>query len=235
MILVRVETSSLPFFLDDFLQQGLITRLSRSWHCIRLPKPLKQKYYARSFRGGVAGLKEALAKFYEAVLKLKSLRRTGWLRCGVREPESVAAHSYAVALLSVLLADLRGLDAAEAARMALIHDLPEAVIGDLTPEQKREAAEKVSGRELEVIKDLAKSLPEEIASTYLQAWRDYAEGLSPVARLVRDVDKLEMGLQAIGYVRSGSRSAIEIYESALKQIRDPEIKEILRKLGEDLA
>lgn len=180
-------------------------------------------------------MKEALAKFYEAVLKLKSLRRTGWLRCGVREPESVAAHSYAVALLSILLADLRGLDAAEVARMALIHDLPEAVIGDLTPEQKREAAENVSKKEVEAIRDLAKSLPDEVASSYLQAWIDYAEDLSPAARLVRDADKLEMGLQAIHYIRSGSKAAIEIYESALKQIKDPEIREILKRLGEELA
>ncbi|RLG03792.1 MAG: hypothetical protein DRN54_02270 [Thaumarchaeota archaeon] len=188
-----------------------------------------------SFRGGVRSLKEALAKFYEAILGLKRLRRAGWLRCGVREPESVAAHSYAVALLSILLADLRGLDVAEVARMALIHDLPEAVIGDLTPEQKRREVKRVSEKELEAIADLAKSLPEEAASRYLQAWRSYAEGLSSAARLVRDVDKLEMGLQAIHYIRSGSRSAIDIYKSALKQIRDPELKRILESLGKDLA
>jgi len=183
----------------------------------------------------VRSLKEALAKFYEAILGLKRLRRAGWLRCGVREPESVAAHSYAVALLSILLADLRGLDVAEVARMALIHDLPEAVIGDLTPEQKRREVKRVSEKELEAIADLAKSLPEEAASRYLQAWRSYAEGLSSAARLVRDVDKLEMGLQAIHYIRSGSRSAIDIYKSALKQIRDPELKRILESLGKDLA
>lgn len=180
-------------------------------------------------------MREALAKFYEAVLRLKRFRRTGWLRCGVREPESVAAHSYAVALLSALLADLRGLDAAEVVRMALIHDLPEAVTGDLTPDQKRRGVRRVSEKELEVIRDLAKSLPEEAASKYLQAWRDYVEGLSPAAKLVRDVDKLEMGLQALDYIRAGSKPAAEIYESALKQVRDPELRGLLEKLGKDLA
>ena len=179
-------------------------------------------------------LKEALIGFYKAVLKLKNLKRSGWLRLGVREPESVAAHSYAVTLLSILIADLRGLDAAEVARMALIHDLPEAVIGDLTPDQKR-AVEKISSKELGVIESLAKALPKEISSRYLQAWRKYSEKVDEAARLVRDVDKLEMGLQAIEYIKSGNRAAIEIYESALKEIKDPELKDILRKLGRSLA
>lgn len=182
----------------------------------------------------MTGLGEVLAKFYDAILRLKDLRRTGWLRCGVREPESVAAHSYAVALLSILLADLRGVNVAEVARMALLHDLPETVMGDLTPEQKKKLG-KISEKEFKVIMDLAKSLPEEVAFKYLQAWRDYAEGLSPAARLVKDVDKLEMGLQAAYYIRFGSKSAVEIYRSALRQIRDPELKRILEKLGRDLA
>jgi len=173
-------------------------------------------------------LMEALTRFYDAILRLKRLKRAGWLRHGVKDPESVAAHSYAVAMLSVLLADLRGLDAAEVARMALIHDLPEAVIGDLTPEQKN--AGKVSDLELKVIRYLAKALPREASSRYLQAWAKYAGRSDEAARLVRDVDKLEMGLQAIEYVRSGSRSAVEIYESALKEIKDPELKNILRRL-----
>jgi hypothetical protein len=40
-----------------------------------------------------------------------------------------------------------------------------------------------------------------------------------------------MGLQALDYIKSGYLGAWEIYESALKEIRDPELRELLRRLG----
>jgi putative hydrolase of HD superfamily len=171
-----------------------------------------------------------LARIYDAILRLKILRRTGWLKRGVVDAESVAAHSYAVALLSMILADTRGLDVEEAVRMALIHDLPEAFIGDLTPSEK-EKIKNLREREMEAIMEIAKILPSRASEKLIEAWRRYSEGSSEVARLVRDVDKLEMGLQALDYIKSGYLGAWEIYESALKEIRDPELRELLRRLG----
>jgi len=177
---------------------------------------------------------EGLARIHDAVLRLKGLRRTGWLKRGVRDPESVAAHCYAVAVLSMILADLMDLDAAEAMRIALIHDLPEAFIGDLTPREK-ERIEDLGEREVEVIMEMAKALPGEAAEKLIDSWRKYSEGSSEVARLVRDVDKLEMGLQALSYIKSGYAGAREIYESALREIRSPELKGLLMRMAEGLA
>ncbi len=184
--------------------------------------------------GHLMSLGDGLTKIYCAILKLKELKRAGWIERGVMDAESVAAHSYAVALLSMLLADLRDLDAAEAMRIALIHDLPEAFIGDLTPGEK-ERLKDLREREMDVIGDLAKALPGEHAEKLINAWKNYVKGSSEVARLVRDVDKLEMGLQALNYLRSGYPGAREIYESALKEIRDPELRELLRRLGGSLT
>ena len=117
--------------------------------------------------------------------------------------------------------------------MMLIHDLPEAVIGDLTPRQK-ERVRGLAEKELSVIRDLAKKLPEGVAEKYLKAWKSYMDGLEPIARLVRDVDKLEMGLQALEYVKAGNRKAIEIYRSALSQIKDPELRRILEEAGKEV-
>jgi len=177
---------------------------------------------------------EAILKLHRLVSGLKRLRRSGWVERGVEDPETVAEHSYAVALLSMLLAELRGLDPLEAARIALIHDLPEAVLGDLTPREKR-LVEGLGERELEVVEDLAKSMPEEIGSRYLEAWRSYSAGGDPVARLVRAVDKLEMGLQALEYAKAGCAEALEIYRSALEQIEDRELRRILEEAGRGLA
>ena len=78
-----------------------------------------------------------LIEFISEVGRLKRLPRTGWVESGVPDPESVADHSFRVALLTLVLADLKGLDALKAVRMALIHDLGEAETGDLTPARRR--------------------------------------------------------------------------------------------------
>jgi len=177
---------------------------------------------------------EFILKAHGLGSRLKRLKRSGWVERGVDDPETVAGHSYAVALLSILVAELRGLDPLEAARIALIHDLPEAILGDLTPKQKK-LVKGLRERELEVIKDLAKSMPEEISSKYLEAWMRYSDKSDPVAKLVRDLDKLEMGLQALEYAKAGYEKALEIYRSALEQIEDQELRSILEEAGRELA
>ena len=65
-------------------------------------------------------------------LGLKDLPRTGWVRSGVQEPESVAAHSWGMAVLALHFAP-KNLDLAKVLAMCIIHDLPEVRVGDLTP------------------------------------------------------------------------------------------------------
>ena len=135
--------------------------------------------------------------------KLKRTRRTGWVEAGVRDPESVADHSYRVALLSMLLSDQQGLDTLKAVRMALLHDLAEAVTGDLTPRQKTPDHE---AEELRAFKGLVAGLPPPQRRAYEAAMDEYAKGETGEAALVRAADRLEMVLQALEYVESGSKA-----------------------------
>ena len=65
--------------------------------------------------------------------RLKRTLRTGWVMRGVPDPESVAEHTYGVAVLATILAELveQPLDRAKVATIALLHDLPEGALGDL--------------------------------------------------------------------------------------------------------
>ncbi|VDN19052.1 unnamed protein product [Gongylonema pulchrum] len=63
---------------------------------------------------------------------VKHLKRTGWLRYNIGEPETVASHMYRMAMLAMVLDD-SGFDRAKCIRMALVHDLSEAIVGDITP------------------------------------------------------------------------------------------------------
>lgn len=170
-----------------------------------------------------------LLKVYEFLSRLKELRRMGWVERGVEEAESVASHSYSVAFLTVLLADLRGLDVGEAARMALLHDLPEAVLGDLTPTMKK-SIPNLEEREREIVESLAKNLPPEVAELWLRAWSRYQKGEGETAKLIREVDKLEMGLQAAYYAgKYGAERLQDIYQTAWRMVRDPGLRRVLEE------
>ena len=52
------------------------------------------------------------------------------MRCGVREPESVAAHMFRVAFMGLVLGGT------QCAAIGLCHDVAECVIGDITPHCK---------------------------------------------------------------------------------------------------
>ena len=134
--------------------------------------------------------------------KLKRLPRTGWVEAGVRDPESVADHSYRVALLSMLLSDQAGADTLKTLRMAVLHDLAEAVTGDLTPRQKTGDYEAMESR---AIRGLVEGLPVEQRRLYVDAMDEYATGETEEAALVHTADKLEMVLQALEYREGGAR------------------------------
>jgi len=168
-----------------------------------------------------------LIEFIAAAGKLKKLSRTGWLECGVPDSESVADHSFRVALISLLLADLKGLDALRAVRMALLHDLAEAETGDLTPTQKYTDPEGFKHAEDAAMERLLEKLPVDIRGVFQSAWREFSGTLTDEARLVRDADKLEMVIQASEYQKeAGDKSMFmrfwhaEIKGDEARAIRD---------------
>ena len=62
---------------------------------------------------------------------LKRSKRTGWWVAGIKDPETVADHSFRVAVIGYLLAQLEGADAGKTAVMALLHDTQESRTGDI--------------------------------------------------------------------------------------------------------
>lgn len=153
---------------------------------------------------------------------LKHLPRAGWLLRGVppRDCESVAAHGHSVTMLAALLLPGRELNAERVLRMALIHDLGEARIGDITPSDGVSALDK-HRREAEAVRGILGDLPG--ANLHQEIWDEYEAGQTPEARFVRQVDKLEMALQAARYRAEGHDGLGEFFESARAAIEDPEL------------
>lgn len=134
----------------------------------------------------------------EAAGQLKRLERAGWVRVGVPNPESVAAHSYRVALMAMLFGPRLGLNVEQMLRLALLHDLAEARVGDLTPADRVSAAEKRE-RERVAFAEIVGGLAE--GPSLEDLWREYEADASPEARVVHQLDKLELALQALEYER----------------------------------
>jgi putative hydrolase of HD superfamily len=147
--------------------------------------------------------KDGLIDFIADAGRLKRLCRTGWVESGVADPESVADHSYRVALIAMVLSDSQKLDTLKAVRMALLHDLAEGEIGDLTPTQKGSDVVQFRMKEDEAMDKLLNKLPPNIRAANSSAWLEFSEGKTPEAQLVRDCDKLEMVIQAWEYQGAG--------------------------------
>ncbi len=155
-------------------------------------------------------------------LGLKDVARAGWLRAGVRRPESVAGHSWGVAFLVLALAP-PDLDLRRALAMAILHDLAEVRTGDLTPADGVDPADKAR-REREALEALVAPLPDG------QRWTALLEELqacgTPEARFVKACDRLDMALQAQRYAQADGIDPTEFIQSALEALDDPELRKL---------
>ncbi len=174
-----------------------------------------------------------IIEFLRMAGRLKRISRSGWVEVGSDSPESVADHTFRTAILCMLFSDLQHLDGLKMIRMALLHDLPETVTGDLTPGEKTgETLE----RENAAMKHLLCLLPEELQQRYLKLWLEYAEHKTKEAKVVRQLEKLEMALQAREYeaIQPSLEGLERFIESADKVIASPEIRKLFCSiLGSD--
>jgi len=182
--------------------------------------------------------------FLNKISKLKEMRRKGWVLREVRDPESIADHSFRTALMVWVLAKNRGLDVSRLIKMALVHDLCEVYAGDQTPyddlisehperreeilskwrHQLRDAKEsRAESKTLEEEKSLervVKSLPSALRDEFKELWFEYEKGFSKEGRFLRQVDRVENLLQALEYKRRGERFAIGPWWEQIKEVID---------------
>jgi putative hydrolase of HD superfamily len=156
----------------------------------------------RSARGEASGA-PAFARLLLLAGALKSLPRTGWRLAGIKDCESVAEHSYRVALLALILSELvEGVDRAKMVQMALLHDLPESLVTDL-PRTAVELIGRDAKRQAE--RDAwAELMPvDPPLESWRALWEEFEAEETSEAKLIRAADRLEMLFQAYEYERSG--------------------------------
>ena len=173
--------------------------------------------------------------FFKTAANLKKIPRQGWIdKLSIDDPESVADHSYSMAVMSMVISDLENYNSEKILKMVLLHDLAESKIGDYTPEQLSD--EKKNELENNAFDEIIKNLPDIIKSQYLKIWQEYQKNISPESKIVHQIDRLEMVLQAKIYQKDDhSQEKLEsFFESAKADITDPKLKELFTKIIKDI-
>lgn len=152
--------------------------------------------------------------------RLKNLDRTGWsLRGLAPRTESVAAHSFGVAVTAMILADhlvAQGIqvDVSRVLRMALLHDWSEARIGDMP----RTAAQYFGSdarrsAELAAFEDIVEE-SEASAELYRGLYADYEQRSSLEARLVKAADVIDLLVEVLALEKAGAKGLDEFWDVA---------------------
>ncbi|EAR7074537.1 HD domain-containing protein [Salmonella enterica] len=137
-------------------------------------------------------IKGCLAFLQEAE-KLKSVLRSAHSSTG--RAESTAEHSWRLCLMAMIFEDeFAGMDMLRILKMCLVHDLGEAIHGDI-PAVERELHPDKSTEEKAALLHLTQSLDEKQRKEILSLWQEYEHAVSPEARIVKALDKLETILQ----------------------------------------
>ncbi|XP_006343571.1 HD domain-containing protein 2-like [Solanum tuberosum] len=145
--------------------------------------------------------------------RLKTTKREGWVRRGVNNPESIADHMYRMGVMALIAADLPGVDRDKCVKMAIVHDIAEAIVGDITPADGVPKDEK-SRRERAALEDMCKLLGGgSRAKEISDLWMEYEENSSLEAKVVKDFDKVEMILQALEYENEQGKDLEEFFQS----------------------
>lgn len=186
-----------------------------------------------------------LLHFFRHALQLKSIPRTGWIDRGVPPEwaESVAEHSFQTALIAWLAASGDPtLDRDRILKLALIHDLPESIIGDITPYEQQDIPDSGADRaawrdfldrrqsrsahrttakrsaESEAVQTLLGLLQGSVRLEFAGLFREIEEGLTAEARFVKQADKLETWLQSRAYLSDDPTRPMASFEAEVDEV-----------------
>lgn len=198
---------------------------------------------------------ENLLDFFVEVGKLKKMRRRGWVLRGIKNPETIASHTFRVALMSWILCCKKGLDINRIIKLSLIHDICEVYAGDTTPydrilpggkrkpkelferwprfsgSEKEKFFQKKYKKEDKALKKIISSLPFQIRREIANLWDDYEKGLTREGIFVRQVDRLENLLQALEYWKEKKNFAIRPWWVQIEElIDDPILLEFMKEM-----
>jgi len=181
---------------------------------------------------------EKIFDFLHRIEKLKSTFRYTRTASGGRE--SSAAHSWRLSLMVFMVADVLKFDlnVLQAVKIALVHDLAEAITGDIDAIQIAEhkiSKEEKQKLEIKAMKKIKATLPQKMGEEIYGLWQEYEEAKTQEAKFVKALDKLETLTQLVeaGYKTYDKPEFIAGYaDQAVKNFS--ELSPLLKVIKEQL-
>lgn len=178
--------------------------------------------------------------FFHLIERLKTTKREGWRRFDINHGESISDHMYRMSIITMLCPPSLAarLDLQRCTKMALVHDMAEALVGDITPVDGVEKSEK-SRREADTMDYICDDLLGNVhggqaGKQIREVWQEYEDSETLESHFVHDVDKMELLLQMIEYER-GHKGALDLgeFSRVAKRIVLPEVMEWANDLLEE--
>ncbi|XP_061391235.1 5'-deoxynucleotidase HDDC2-like [Musca vetustissima] len=168
----------------------------------------------------------------ELIGNLKHTKRTGWVLRDVNDCESISGHMYRMSILTFLLDGTEGLNQIRCMELALVHDLAESLVGDITPFCGISKEEK-KAMELKAMEDICK-LIEPRGKRMMELFEEYEHGESPESRFVKDLDRLDMVMQAFEYEKRDNclLKHQEFFDSTEGKFNHPFVKKLVNEIYE---
>ncbi|CAH8358467.1 unnamed protein product [Eruca vesicaria subsp. sativa] len=207
MAIISPATRITPPLNRPFNHRSTLASTSSNFLFLRNPTPIVAVRCQKPVSDGVSSMEStnhassvsSSIDFLTLCHRLKTTKRKGWINQGINGPESIADHMYRMSLMALIAADLPGVNRERCIKMAIVHDIAEAIVGDITPSDGVPKEEK-SRREKAALKEMCKVLGGGLrAEEITELWLEYENNASLEANLVKDFDKVEMILQALEY------------------------------------
>jgi putative hydrolases of HD superfamily len=162
--------------------------------------------------------------------KLKKTKRTGWIREKIPNPESVAEHSFRTAVLTMILAPQVKADTDKAVKMALIHDVGEAEIGDIVTAKGTYNLSNITAKTIAEKKAINQIFSNIDGQDYINLFDEFEKNKTKEAQLVKQVDRLEVAIQALEYEQKYKVNLQEFFDYAESKMLDKELKDIMKEI-----
>ncbi|QKW51460.1 HD domain-containing protein [Streptomyces buecherae] len=147
---------------------------------------------------------------------LKRGKRSGWWIAGVKDPETIAEHSFRVAVVGAVLAMMEGADPAKVALLCTFHDTQETRVGDIPWIGRRYLT---AAKNEDVTRDQLAEAHPAVAAGIQAVVEEYEHGDSLEVLVAHDADKLECMIQGLEYLEQGYSNAREWVDSTRAKLK----------------
>lgn len=170
-------------------------------------------------------------KFLHLVHTLKHVPRRGWVIRDVKNPESIAGHMYAMSIMTFLLGNDSTIDRLKCMQLALVHDLAESIVGDITPEDNVPVDIK-HNMEDKAMQQLATYVGDEVGSQIYNLYKEYEAKETAEAKFVKELDRFDFIFTAAFYEKRDNTPGRfeDFFNKTVGTFEHPYIKSLSQEL-----